>query len=109
MKKVAVINVIGLSKRVLGKHTPFLTKWSAKNSISSIEPVLPAVTCSVQTTYLTGKWPAEHGIVGNGWFSKEAQEIQFWKQSNKLVQSLNIWDTAKAQNPDFTCANMFWW
>ena len=26
--------------------------------------VLPAVTCSVQATYLTGGMPAEHGIVG---------------------------------------------
>ncbi|WP_341226939.1 nucleotide pyrophosphatase/phosphodiesterase family protein [uncultured Arcticibacterium sp.] len=109
MKKAAVINVIGLSKRVLGEHTPFLSKWAAKKNIASVEPVLPAVTCSVQTTYLTGKWPAEHGIVGNGWFSKEAQEVQFWKQSNQLVQAPNVWDTIRKTNPDFTCANMFWW
>lgn len=109
MKKTAIINVVGLSKRVLGEHTPFLSKWAANKNISSINPVLPAVTCSVQTTYLTGKWPSEHGIVGNGWFSKEEQEIKFWKQANQMVQSPSIWDNAKAKNPDFTCANMFWW
>jgi predicted AlkP superfamily pyrophosphatase or phosphodiesterase len=109
MKKTAIINVVGLSKRVLGEHTPFLKKWSENKRISSINPVLPAVTCSVQTTYLTGKWPSEHGIVGNGWFSKDEQEIKFWKQSNHLVQSPSIWDTARKMKSDFTCANMFWW
>jgi predicted AlkP superfamily pyrophosphatase or phosphodiesterase len=109
MKKTAIINVVGLSKRVLGEHTPFLTKWAKNKQISSINPVLPAVTCSVQTTYLTGKWPSEHGIVGNGWFSKDEQEIKFWKQSNHLVQSPSIWDNARKTKPDFTCANMFWW
>jgi predicted AlkP superfamily pyrophosphatase or phosphodiesterase len=109
MKKTAIINVVGLSKRVLGEHTPFLKKWSENKQISAINPVLPAVTCSVQTTYLTGKWPSEHGIVGNGWFSKDEQEIKFWKQSNQLVQSPSIWDNARKINPGFTCANMFWW
>jgi len=109
MKKTAIINVVGLSKRVLGEHTPFLKKWSENKRISSINPVLPAVTCSVQTTYLTGKWPSEHGIVGNGWFSKDEQETKFWKQSNHLVQSPSIWDTARKKKSDFTCANMFWW
>jgi predicted AlkP superfamily pyrophosphatase or phosphodiesterase len=109
MNKIALINVVGLSKRLIGNDTPFLKKWSASKNISSIEPVLPAVTCSVQTTYLTGKWPNEHGIVANGWFFKELQEIKLWKQSNKLVQSESIWDYAKKMNPAFTCANMFWW
>ncbi|MFT5885567.1 MAG: putative AlkP superfamily pyrophosphatase or phosphodiesterase, partial [Arcticibacterium sp.] len=95
MKKTALINVVGLSKRVLGKHTPFLSKWASKKKVSSVNPVLPAVTCSVQSTYLTGKWPNEHGIVGNGWFDKDDQEIKFWKQSNLLVKTPNIWDNAR--------------
>ena len=71
--------------------------------------MLPAVTCSVQTTYLTGKWPNEHGIVGNGWFDKNYQEIKFWHQSNKLINTPCIWDELKAKDPKFKCANMFWW
>ncbi len=109
MKQVAVINLVGLSKRVLGKHTPFLSDWIRKKQMATIEPVLPAVTCSVQTTYLTGKWPREHGIVGNGWYFRDECEVKLWKQSNKLVQSDKVWDKAKSMNPDFTCANMFWW
>jgi len=109
MKKTAVINVVGLSKKLIGQNTPFLSKWAANKNISSIDPVLPAVTCPVQTTYLTGKWPEEHGIVANGWFYRDVQEVRSWHQSNKLVQATSIWDHAKKIDPSFTCANMFWW
>ena len=36
-----------------------------------------AVTCSAQSTYLTGLSPSEHGIVGNGWYNRELAEVQF--------------------------------
>lgn len=71
--------------------------------------MLPAVTTAVQSTYLTGKTPTSHGIVGNGWYDQTDAEIKFWKQSNKLVQAQKIWERAKIQDPNFTCANMFWW
>lgn len=71
--------------------------------------MLPAVTTSVQSTYVTGKWPSEHGIVGNGWYDHSDCEIKFWKQSNKLVQGEKIWDRAKRVDPKFTCSKMFWW
>jgi len=71
--------------------------------------MLPAVTTAVQSTYLTGKLPTDHGIVGNGWYDETDAEIKFWKQSNKLVQAEKIWDRAKKENPEFTCSNMFWW
>lgn len=71
--------------------------------------MLPAVTCAVQSTYLTGKWPSEHGIVGNGWYFKEECEVKLWRQSNHLVEASKIWDEAKAKDPNFTCSSMFWW
>lgn len=109
MKKNALINVVGLSKRLIGEHTPFLKRWSENKAISAVEAVLPAVTCSAQTTYLTGKWPSEHGIVGNGWYFKDEQEVKLWRQSNKLVQAPSLWEDARKKDPNFTCANMFWW
>ena len=71
--------------------------------------MLPAVTTSVQSTYVTGKWPSEHGIVGNGWYDKTDVEVKFWKQSNKLVQAEKIWERAKKEDPSFTVSKMFWW
>ncbi len=109
LQKTVVINVVGLSKSVIGEHTPFIRQWMEKNSMASVQPMLPAVTTSVQSTYLTGKWPAEHGVVGNGWYDHKDCEIKFWKQSNKLVGGEKIWDFLRKKDSSFTCANMFWW
>ncbi len=109
MKKTVVINVVGLTKRLIGEHTPFIKSFLEKGHATYIKPVLPAVTCSAQSTYLTGKWPSEHGIVGNGWYFKEECEVKFWRQSNHLVQQPKIWDALKAKDVSFTCANHFWW
>ncbi|RFZ81150.1 alkaline phosphatase family protein [Mucilaginibacter terrenus] len=109
MNKTVVIDIVGLSTSVIGEHTPFLSAYIAKNNLNVIEPVLPAVTTSVQSTYVTGKWPSENGIVGNGWYDRTDSEIKFWKQSNKLVIGDKIWDKAKALDPSFTTSKMFWW
>jgi len=109
MKKTVVIDVVGLSSSLIGAYTPFLQKYIADKNLSLVEPMLPAVTTSVQSTYITGKWPSEHGIVGNGWYDREDCEIKFWKQSNKLVGAEKIWEKAKKENPSFSCSTMFWW
>ena len=109
MNKTVVIDVVGLSSSIIGEHTPFLKSYIEKKNLRTIEPMLPALTTSVQSTYVTGQWPAENGIVGNGWYDREDCEIKFWKQSNKLVQGEKIWDAAKKMDPTFTCAKMFWW
>jgi predicted AlkP superfamily pyrophosphatase or phosphodiesterase len=75
----------------------------------SIRSITPAVTCSVQSTYLTGKVPSEHGIVGNGWYFRDLGEVLFWRQSNQLVQGEKIWHEARRRDPAFTVANTFWW
>ena len=108
MKRTVVLNVVGLTKSLLGgPHTPNLN-WLLSGS-APIQTITPAVTCSVQSTYLTGRPPASHGIVGNGWYDRDLAEVQFWKQSNRLVQGDKIWHEARRRDPDFTCANSFWW
>lgn len=107
MHRTAVINVVGLTPGLLGPHTPQLN--ALKDAMAPIEPVVPAVTCTAQTTYLTGQLPQEHGIVANGWYFRDLDQIWLWRQSNRLVQTPRIWDLARARNPAFTCANTFWW
>lgn len=109
MKKTVVIDIVGLSTSVIGEHTPFLKKYFDEHHLTHIKPVLPAVTTTAQSCYVTGKFPEEHGIVGNGWYDREDSEVKFWKQSNKLVKAEKIWEAAKQQNPNFTCSKMFWW
>ena len=109
MQKTVVINVVGLSSRLIGKHTPKLHRWMSEGQLATIQPVLPAVTCTAQSTYLTGKWPSQTGIVANGWYFRDDCEVKFWRQSNKLVQAPKIWDVARQIDSSFTCANQFWW
>lgn len=109
MRKTVVLDIVGLSSRLIGEHTPFLNKYIAANHLSTIQPMLPAVTTAVQSTYLTGKMPCDHGIVGNGWYNKQECDIKFWQQSNKLVEAEKLYEKAKRKDPSFTCAKMFWW
>lgn len=109
MQRTAVLNVVGLTPACLGAHMPKLTAWAARGQQANITPMLPAVTCSVQATYLTGKYPSEHGIVANGWYFRDECEVKFWKQSNALVQAPKIWEIARERDRTFTCANLFWW
>jgi len=109
MRKTVVLNIVGLTRGLIGEYTPFIKSFLEKGTSATITPQLPAVTCSVQATYLTGKPPSEHGIVGNGWYFKEEHEVKFWRQSNNLIQSEKIWDKLKKVDENFTCANMFWW
>ena len=108
MHRTVVLDVVGLSRALLGgPHTPHLNAL-LPNGIP-IQTVIPAVTCSVQATYLTGQPPSRHGIVGNGWYFRDLGEVLFWRQSNQLVLGEKIWDVARRRDPAFTVANTFWW
>ena len=109
MNKTVVIDIVGLSSSIIGAHTPFLSKYITERHLNTIKPMLPGLTTSVQSSYVTGKWPAEHGIVGNGWYDREDCEVKFWKQSNRLVQAEKIWEKAKKEDQAFTCSQMFMW
>lgn len=109
MNKTVVIDVVGLTAGLIGEYTPFLSSYLKNKNSVAIQPAFPALTTSAQSTYLTGKLPSSHGIVGNGWYDHQECDIKFWKQSNKLVLAEKIWELAKSIDPEFTCANLFWW
>lgn len=109
MRRTAVINVVGLTRSLLGASTPNLNAFIDRRKLAHIVPVIPAVTCTAQSTYVTGQLPVGHGVVANGWYNRELAEVQFWKQSNHLVGGPKIWDAMRAIDPGFTCAKLFWW
>ncbi len=109
MNRTVIINVVGLTESLIGPHTPKIAGFLKNGAKAHIIPAFPAVTCTAQSNYLTGKLPAGHGIVANGWYNRELAEVQFWKQSNHLVQGRKIWDELRALDPKFTCAKLFWW
>jgi predicted AlkP superfamily pyrophosphatase or phosphodiesterase len=107
--RTVVLNVVGLTARLIGDSTPHLRAFFERHPSAAVKPVLPAVTCSAQATYLTGLPPSQHGVVANGWYNRELAEHHFWKQSNHLVQGEKIWETLRRETPGFTCAKLFWW
>ncbi len=55
---------------------PFIRRFLAReeNRLIHITPQLPAVTSSMQATYLTGKPSGGHGIVANMWYDRAYAE-----------------------------------
>ncbi|HTJ46179.1 MAG TPA: alkaline phosphatase family protein [Kofleriaceae bacterium] len=109
MRRTLVLNVVGLTPSLVGEHTPELRALAARGAQRPLTTILPAVTCSVQSTFVTGLAPRDHGVVGNGWYFRETDEIAFWKQSNHLVTGDKIWDEGRRRDASFTCAKLFWW
>jgi predicted AlkP superfamily pyrophosphatase or phosphodiesterase len=109
MRPVVVIAVVGLAPRLLGENTPNLNELARVGGARPLQTVWPALTCSVQTTFLTGLLPRHHGIVGNGWYFRDLSEIWLWRQSNRLVSGERLWEVARGLDDTFTCANLCWW
>ena len=109
MHRTVVLLVVGLTGDLLGDATPNLQALAREGCARPLAPVLPAVTCSVQSTFTTGLLPREHGCVANGWYFRDLGEVWLWRQSNRLVAGEKIWEAAARRDPAFTCANLFWW
>ncbi len=107
--RTSVLNVVGLTPRLLGPAMPRLQQAAEAGGLIRVKPVLPAVTCTAQSTYLTGLTPSGHGAVANGWYDRTLDEHHFWKQSNHVVQGPKLWEKLRAARPGFTCAKLFWW
>jgi len=105
----AIINVVGLTRAILGPDTPHLNALAADGSSAALRTITPAVTCAVQATFITGTLPREHGIVGNGWYFRDLAQVMFWRQANQLISGDKIWDIGRRRDGSLTCAKMFWW
>ena len=108
MTPLVVLDIAGLTPRLL-PHMPRLTSMASDGWRAELTPILPAVTCSVQATLLTGALPAEHGIVGNGWYFRDLGEVLLWRQHNALVAGEKLWDAARQRHRGYTVANVCWW
>jgi predicted AlkP superfamily pyrophosphatase or phosphodiesterase len=104
--RLAVLNVVGLSPKHFDQPAliPNLAALAKRGTLRPMRPSFPAVTCSVQATLLSGKPPAEHGIIANGYFDRDTCEVKFWEQPATLVQAPRLWDLL----PDAKTAVLFW-
>src|SRR5215470_17011823 len=109
MRRTLVLNVVGLTPKLVGPHTPHLAALAREGALRPLTTIEPAVTCSVQSTFTTGLLPRDHGCVANGWYYRDTAEVHLWRQANQLVGGDKLWDVAKRRDASFTCAKLFWW
>ncbi|MCR9159791.1 MAG: alkaline phosphatase family protein [Nannocystaceae bacterium] len=109
MHRTLVLDVVGLTSDLLGPNTPNLNRLVERGGKAALRTVTPAVTCSAQSTFITGELPRGHGCVANGWYFRDLAQVWLWRQSNRLVQGEKLWDEARRRDGGFTVAKMFWW
>lgn len=107
MKKLLVIDIVGLSKKQLEKIKPPNILKIIQGGYSPFKTSFPAVTCSVQASIFSGKPPSEHGIISNGYYDFINKQVLFWEQSDLLVESKRIWDILKKSDSNFTTSLHF--
>jgi predicted AlkP superfamily pyrophosphatase or phosphodiesterase len=109
MRPTLVLLVVGLTPSLVGPHTPNLQRLAGRGGTRPLATVIPAVTCTVQATLLTGLMPSGHGAVANGWYFRDIAEVNLWRQSHHLIAGEKVWEAGRRLDPAFTCAQMFWW
>lgn len=56
---------------------------------------------------LTGKTPAEHGVVANGFYWRDEQKVEMWTAWNEKIQAPQIWDLLHQHDSSLTSAVWF--
>jgi predicted AlkP superfamily pyrophosphatase or phosphodiesterase len=106
-KHTIVLDVVGLElEHLTSGLLPNIAKLVEGGETAKLEPVFPAVTCTVQASILTGKYPRDHGIVANGIYDRDTYNVSFWEQPSSLVGSERAWDIAKRKGA--RTAVLFW-
>lgn len=108
-RRVVVLDVVGLRPEHLtdGARAPHLAALAARGRLHRIKPVFPAVTLPVQASLTSGVPPRQHGVVANGFYSRDFFSVSFWEQPASLVQHERIWETLQRRHPGFTTALLF--
>lgn len=73
-------------------NTPMLYGWANRGAMAEVTPTFPCVTSCIQAAMFTGRPPAEHGIIANGFYHRERRQVEMWTGWNGLVQAPQLWD-----------------
>src|SRR5262245_14704920 len=92
---VIFLSVPGLRATDLA-HMPHLTELTRRGEHATLVPSFPAVTWPVQANMLTGKTPAQHGVVANGFYWRDRGQVEMWTAWNNVILAPQIWDSLHA-------------
>src|SRR5687767_15822656 len=86
---------------------PNLSRLTSGGDRAALAPSFPGVTWPVQANMLTGKLPAEHGVVANGFYWRDKHEAEMWTAWNDKIQQPQIWDLLHGHQETSTSAAWF--
>ena len=92
----------------IGPDMPFLSAFCERTQHRHIDPAFPAVTCTAQSDYVTGKPPASTAswaMAGTTGFGRGP----VLETTQSTGAGPRCWDTLRERHPDFTFAKVFWW
>ena len=86
---------------------PNLMRLMEGGDQTTLVPSFPCVTWPVHANMLTGKLPAEHGVIANGFYWRETAEVEMWTAWNDKIQEPQIWDLLHQHDASLTSAVWF--
>ena len=90
-KKTILLSLPGLREKDVAAM-PKLQALVAGGEIAELAPSFPCVTCPVQANMTTGRLPAEHGVVANGFYWRQQRQVEMWTSPNDCIERPQIWD-----------------
>ena len=103
---VVLLSVPGLREKDLALM-PNLKRLTAAGDRAPLGPSFPCVTCPVQVNMTTGKLPRDHGVVANGFYWREKEQVEMWTAWNDAIASPQIWDILHQHNSEIISAAWF--
>src|SRR5882724_7848247 len=106
LPNIILLSIPGLCEQDLALM-PNLVALTASGDRATLVPSFPAVTCPVQANMTTGLPPREHGIIANGFYWRDKQEVEMWTAWNNIIDRPQIWDILHERDPSLTSAVWF--
>jgi len=86
---------------------PQLAALMAAGERTPLTASFPCVTWPVQANMLTGQLPSRHGVIANGFYWRDQQQVEMWTAWNDKIAVPQIWDRLHQQSPQLTSAVWF--
>lgn len=103
---VVLLTIPGLRHSDLAL-TPNLRSLGESGSTQPLSHHFPAVTWPSQANMLTGVKANQHGVVANGFYWRDSDQVEMWTAWNKVIERPQIWDLLKTRNPKIKTAAWF--
>lgn len=103
---VILLSIPGLRPEDLAAM-PNLSAKFAQGEKAPLVPSFPAVTWPTQCNMLTGKLANEHGVIANGFFWRDSNEVEMWTAWNEKIERPQIWDLLHQRDSKITSAAWF--